>query len=67
MKIKETFWDELFFAILVLVIAFVIGRVLRLIIGRFVKAASTKLKVDPTKYNFLKNAVEFIIYVIPLW
>jgi small conductance mechanosensitive channel len=66
MKIKETFWDELFFAILVLVIAFVIGRVLRLIIGRFVKAASTKLKVDPTKYNFLKNAVEFIIYVIAI-
>jgi small-conductance mechanosensitive channel len=52
------------FAVLVLVIAFVIGRILRFVIGRFVKAASTKLKVDPTKYNFLKNAVEFIIYVI---
>jgi small-conductance mechanosensitive channel len=37
---------------------------LRLIIGRFVRTASTKLKVDPTKYNFLKNAVEFIVYII---
>lgn len=64
MNIKDTFWEELLFAFLVLVIAFLIGRILRLVIGRFVKAASTKLKVDPTKYNFLKNAVEFIIYII---
>jgi small-conductance mechanosensitive channel len=66
MKIKDTFWDELMFAVLVLIIAFVIGRILRFIIGRFVKTASTKLKVDPTKYNFLKNAVEFIIYIIAM-
>jgi small-conductance mechanosensitive channel len=59
-----TIWDDIFFAILVLVIAFIIGRILRFVIGRFVKTASTKLKVDPTKYNFLKNAVEFIVYIV---
>ena len=60
----NNYWDDVFFAIIVLGIAFVIGRILRFIIGRFVRTASTKLKVDPTKYNFLKNAVEFIVYII---
>jgi small conductance mechanosensitive channel len=66
MKIMGNFWDDIFFAILVLVIAFVIGRILRFSINRFVKGASRKLKVDPTKYSFLKNAVEFIVYIIAL-
>jgi small conductance mechanosensitive channel len=64
MKIMGNFWDDVIFALLVLSIAVIIGRILRFSIGKFVRAASTKLKVDPTKYNFLKNAVEFIVYVI---
>jgi small conductance mechanosensitive channel len=64
MNIMGNFWDYIILAIIVLVIAIVVGRTLRWIIGRGVKGASHKLKVDPTKYNFLKNAVEFIIYII---
>ena len=64
MNLTYNYWDDVFFAIIVLGIAFVIGRILRIVIGRFVRTASTKLKVDPTKYNFLKNAVEFIVYII---
>lgn len=64
MKLTNNYWDDVLFAIIVLSIAFVIGRILRFVIGRFVRTASTKLKVDPTKYNFLKNAVEFIVYII---
>src|SRR6187431_3291833 len=64
MKWTNNYWDDVFFAIIVLGIAFVIGRILRIIIGRFVRTASSKLKVDPTKYNFLKNAVEFVVYLI---
>src|SRR5688572_10272880 len=60
------FWNDVLFSIIVIVVAVAIARILRLVIGRMVKGASTKLKVDPTKYNFLKNAVEFIIYVIAL-
>jgi small-conductance mechanosensitive channel len=67
MKIIGNGWDEVLFAALVLVIAFLVGRVLRMVIGRLVKGASRKLKiVDPTKYNFLKNAVEFIIYLVAI-
>jgi small conductance mechanosensitive channel len=59
------FWDYLLFAAIVLFIAIVVGRTLRYVIGRGVRGASRKLNiVDPTKYNFLKNAVEFIVYII---
>ncbi|WP_245558460.1 mechanosensitive ion channel family protein [Fulvivirga imtechensis] len=34
--------------------------------SKFVKAASSKLNVDPTKYNFLKNAVSFIVFMIAI-
>ena len=32
--------------------------------GRFIKGAAKKLNVDPTRYNFFKNAVDFIILLI---
>jgi small conductance mechanosensitive channel len=63
MNLIGNYWDHIFFAFVVLSIAIVIARILRFSIGRFVKTASRKLKVDPTKYNFLKNAVEFIVYI----
>lgn len=66
MKIIGNYWDYVLFSFIVLLVAVVVGRLLRFVIGRFVKAASTKLKVDHTKYNFLKNAVEFIVYIIAM-
>ncbi|HYG03889.1 MAG TPA: mechanosensitive ion channel family protein [Chryseosolibacter sp.] len=65
MKIWGNHWDYLVFGILVFGIAFIVGRILRVIIGLAVKAASRKLKiVDHTQFNFLKNSVEFIVYII---
>jgi small-conductance mechanosensitive channel len=46
-----------------LLIAFVISKILRILINRFIRLSSTKLKVDPTQFNFLKNAVTFIIFL----
>lgn len=66
MNLFGNLWNDILFAIIVFVVAVIIARLLRYIIGRLVKGASTKLKVDPTKYNFLKNAVEFIVYIIAL-
>ncbi|HWA36178.1 MAG TPA: hypothetical protein VG737_18685, partial [Cyclobacteriaceae bacterium] len=57
-------WTQIVFIIIVLVTAFLIGRVLRFIIGRFFKTAARKLKVDPTRYNFFKNASDFIIFLV---
>jgi small conductance mechanosensitive channel len=65
MKIWGNYWDHILFALVVIIISVVVGRLFRYVIGRGVKGAVRKLKiVDPTKYNFLKNAVEFIIYII---
>ena len=67
MKLLGNNWDYLLLAIVVILVAVLVARVLRFIIGRLVKGASRKLKVtDPTKYNFLKNAVEFIVYIVAM-
>lgn len=66
MESTRTIWNDIFFACIVIAIAILFARILRLVIGKLVKGASTKLKVDPTKYSFLKNAVEFIIYLIAI-
>ena len=57
-------WEQIGFAIIVLVVAFLFGRIVRFIVGRFFKAAARKLNVDPTRYNFFKNASDFIIVLI---
>lgn len=57
-------WGYVVFALTVLVVAFIISKILKFVIGRFVKAAAQKLKVDHTRYKFFKNAIDFIIYLI---
>jgi small conductance mechanosensitive channel len=57
-------WEQVVFALIVLAVAFLVSRLLRFLIGRFIRAAAQKLKVDPTRYNFFKNAVDFIVYLI---
>lgn len=64
MKWIDQRWEQVFFVLAVLAVAFIVSRVLRVVIGRFIRSAATKLKVDPTRYNFFKNAVDFIIFLI---
>ena len=59
-------WEQVVFALSVLAIAFLFGRIVRFILGRFFNAAARKLKVDPTKYNFFKNASDFLIFLVAL-
>ena len=59
-------WDYVVFALLVLVVAFVVSKILKFIIGRFIKTAAQKLKVNPTKFKFFKNTIDFIIYLIAI-
>ncbi len=57
-------WEAFFFAAAVLVVTFIISLVLRLLVGRFLRGAARKLNVDPTRYNFFKNAVDFILFFV---
>ncbi|MBL7846978.1 MAG: mechanosensitive ion channel family protein [Cyclobacteriaceae bacterium] len=59
-------WEQILFALIVLVVAFVLGRVIRMLLGRFFRSAALKLNVDPTRYNFFKNASDFLIYLIAI-
>jgi len=59
-------WEQIVFALVILSIAFIVGRVIRFALGRFLKASAKKLNVDPTRYNFFKNAVDFIIFLIAI-
>ncbi|MCG8390588.1 MAG: mechanosensitive ion channel family protein [Cytophagales bacterium] len=65
MKISLDVWymEYIVVPIAILLIAFGSTRVLRFFLDRSVKAASETLKVDPTRYNFIKNALSFVIYV----
>lgn len=48
--------------VVTLLTAFILSRILRSVINRFLRLSSTKLRTDPTRFSFLKNAVSFIIY-----
>jgi len=46
-----------------LLVALVISKILRILIDRFIKLSSKKLRVDYTQFNFLKNAVTFFVFL----
>jgi small-conductance mechanosensitive channel len=52
-----------FITIVALIVAFVISKILRILIDRFIKLSSKKLKIDHTQFNFLKNAVTFLVFL----
>lgn len=66
MNAFDKYWEQIVFTLMVLIVSFVVSRILRYIIGRFIRGAAKKLNVDPTRYNFFKNAVDFIIFLIAL-
>ncbi|MCF8277335.1 MAG: mechanosensitive ion channel family protein [Flavobacteriales bacterium] len=48
--------------VFILLLAFLLTLWVRRFIHKFVSASSIHLKVDPTKYNFIKNAASLIIF-----
>jgi len=52
---------------IILILAFLLTLWVRRLIHRFVSASSIHLKVDPTKYNFIKNAASLIIFTIAVF
>lgn len=50
-------------SLVTLLVALIVSKVLRLILSRFIKLSSTKLRIDHTQFNFLKNAVSFLVFL----
>ena len=66
MKIFESepsYLNYLLLSASILIFAFIVSRILRFFLTRFFKAASEIIHVDHTKYNFIKNAVSFIVFL----
>ena len=43
--------------------AFILSKILRALLTKFFQIASKKLNVDSTQYNFLNNAISFVLYI----
>lgn len=63
MQALDNYWEQIIFSLSVLGISFIVTRILRFIVGRFFRKAALKLKVDPTRYNFFKNAIDFLVFL----
>lgn len=50
------------FAVAVIIVSIIISAITRRLINIFVRKRSLLLKVDPTKFSFIKNALSAIIY-----
>ena len=61
-----TDWKNLVIIVLIVVSAVVLTRLARWFINKFFISAAKKLKIDPTRYKFFKNAVSFLIWLIAL-
>ena len=57
-------WNHIWVSFVIFAVAFIVSKIVRYSLTKFVKTASKTLDVDPTKYNFLKNAASFIIFII---
>lgn len=53
--------------VVILFLAFLLTLWVRRFIHRFVSSSSIQLKVDPTKYNFIKNAASLIIFTLAVF
>ena len=62
--LKQLEAKYLFVIIAVYVLAIILSSIIRKIMSVILFKHSTHLKVDPTNYNFLKNAVTFIILLL---
>ncbi len=55
---------KLLFIVLAIAGGLILSKLIHFFMNRMLKKAADKLNVDPTNYNFLKNAVSFLIFIL---
>lgn len=60
---NSTVLKYILLVVLIYGLAFLLTRILRFSLKRYFNHSSEKLNVDPTKFNFLRNALSFIIFL----
>lgn len=65
-NLLENFQNDYLWILIIIIIAIAVllNKILRLGMAKFFNVAAQKLKTDVTQYAFLKNAVSFIIFLI---
>lgn len=66
MEVFFNLYKQEIFIVSIILLAIIATRITRWLLDKFVSDSSQKLKVDPTKYKFLKNAVSLIIWLIAI-
>ncbi|MDQ2178772.1 mechanosensitive ion channel family protein [Marinifilum sp. D714] len=54
---------KVLFVLFAIIVGFIASKVIRFFMHRMVLRSAKKLNADPTNYNFLKNAVSFLIFI----
>ncbi len=63
-KFFHQYGDELMFISIVLAVAFVLIRLSRWLLHRYLRRMADLLRMDPTKFRFLKNSMTVIILMV---
>lgn len=56
--------DKVLYAASIFIVATVALKLLRFLLSKFLARSTEELNVDPTKYHFLKNGLNFTVYLI---
>ena len=55
----ETFIEP----VIIIIVAYTVGKLLSLLIRRYIRRSAKIMHFDPTNYSFLQNAVSFIVFI----
>ncbi len=61
---SDPVFNHMLFIIIVLILAVLISKLLKIVLAKFLRTSSKFLNVDETNYQFLKNAVNFIVVIV---
>ena len=60
----DTFWKILLYCLLIILIGWLISRIVRFLLGAYIKRTSAKEQYSITRLKFTKNSISFIIGII---
>jgi small conductance mechanosensitive channel len=63
MIFNNQYLNYAFIVVVTIIIAFILSRILRKIFNKYLLKSTESLHVDVTNYNFLKNAINFVIFI----
>lgn len=57
-------WHQVIKISIIIVVAFILSRVVKMLMNKFITRSSELLKIDKTRYRFFRNAINAMIYIM---